>query len=751
MEIATSMINTLLPEFQAKALLAGHRLMLVISSDDDQWCLEQGLAVSTQIESSNISVISPKGLWIGNPQNAFYQQNNLEVLAASKAGQCLGTENTFVIYNAFDGFNPDGLAAISGTVTAGGLLVLITPALDTWYDYEDPDYQRMLVHPFEASAIKGNFIRWVAESLAKAEGILFWDKDNEGISGELMPTSEQTKKIALSGPCLTQEQQLAVDAIVKVATGHRRPLVITADRGRGKSSALGIASATLLQRSAIDILVTAPRFDAVQPLFKMAEELLPNAHCVDKSIHHNAGSLRFIAVDELLQSRPEAGLLLIDEAAAIPSPMLEQLLASYRRVVFSTTVHGYEGTGRGFNIRFKKILDKKAKGWRELQLSEPIRWAEGDPLERWIFDSFLLDAEVAPPESVNNIGIDACQFELCSSNRLLSEPKVLKQVFSLLVQAHYQTSPGDFRDLLDGLNLNVWILRQNETVLAVLLIAKEGGFESSLAEDIWLGKRRPRGHLLPQMLTAQAGWSNAAALSYLRIVRIAVHPALQSQGLGSYMLQRLRSWAEQQEVDFIGSSFGATADLHEFWKNNGYSSLWLGLGRDASSGSHSLLVADAISDQARDLQHSIQQRFISQLANQMVGPYADVDETLLIALLEEQTKSPLAPLAPMDLQDELDLIAYLYGHRGFEQVWSALQKLIWIGLTELEGVSSASIDKAVLMRRLVRKSWKECAESAGVSGKKQMERLMKKQLADVFQQLSLSAQAQTVLKRVEAQ
>lgn len=37
------------------------------------------------------------------------------------------------------------------------------------------------------------------------------------------------------------EQRLAIDSIIKVVTGHRkRPLVLTADRGRGKTSALGL-------------------------------------------------------------------------------------------------------------------------------------------------------------------------------------------------------------------------------------------------------------------------------------------------------------------------------------------------------------------------------------------------------------------------------------------------------------------------------------------------------------------------------
>ncbi len=54
----------------------------------------------------------------------------------------------------------------------------------------------------------------------------------------------------------------------------------------------------------------------------------------------------FMAPDALLASTTEADWLIVDEAAAIPGPLLEKLVSRFPRVLLTTTVQGYEGTGR---------------------------------------------------------------------------------------------------------------------------------------------------------------------------------------------------------------------------------------------------------------------------------------------------------------------------------------------------------------------------------------------------------------------
>lgn len=81
----------------------------------------------------------------------------------------------------------------------------------------------------------------------------------------------------------------------------------------------------------------------------------------------------------------QAELLVIDEAAAIPLPVVKSLLGPYL-VFLCSTVNGYEGTGRSLSLKLihqlrsegAKLASSKNEGsegrsFREVQLQEPIR------------------------------------------------------------------------------------------------------------------------------------------------------------------------------------------------------------------------------------------------------------------------------------------------------------------------------------------------------------------------------------------
>ena len=208
-------------------------------------------------------------------------------------------------------------------------------------------------------------------------------------------------------------------------------------------------------------------------------------------------------------------------------------------LLFASTVHGYEGAGRGFAIRFQKILNDITPQWRAMRMEHPVRWALGDPLELMTFRMLLLDAAPADISAFDSLAAEDCEIQRLNRKQLAKDEPLLRQIFGLLVLAHYRTSPQDLRILLDGPNVSVVVMRYQGQVIATALVAAEGDIEAELAEAIWRGGRRVRGHLLPQTLAHHAGFPDAASLKGERVVRIAVHPDLQGRGFGSRLVKYL--------------------------------------------------------------------------------------------------------------------------------------------------------------------------------------------------------------------
>jgi tRNA(Met) cytidine acetyltransferase len=235
----------------------------------------------------------------------------------------------------------------------------------------------------------------------------------------------------------------------------------------------------------------------------------------------------------------------VDEAAAIPSQILLSAITEHSNAVkfavFSTTIHGYEGTGRGFEYKFKPLLKNNFKTVENLSLTQPIRWSNNDFLEADINNMLMTNAAISPLLEQQKISVnsDNVQFKTLSSQQLIAQPDKLNALFGLLVNAHYRTTPNDLRNMLDGPNMHIFCLEYKGNIIGALLLAAEGKISPGLAEQIWQGRRRPKGHLLPQSLLAHSGFKQAGNFSYGRVVRIAINPELQHQGLGSLLLNKV--------------------------------------------------------------------------------------------------------------------------------------------------------------------------------------------------------------------
>jgi len=641
-------------------------------------------------------------LWLGEPPRGVPGGT------AREAHKWLGRELDLLIIDAWAGFDVEAFGAASGALRGGGLMLLLTPPLAEWPRYADPEYARIAVHPYAPEQVRGRFLARMVHLLRSHEVRVVSE-------GEALP-SWQARPTVHPHDWRTVDQQVALEAIAQMAQAAvPAPLVLTSDRGRGKSAALGMAAAQLLRDGMQRIVVTAPRLAAVETLFTHAARGLPQA-TVDRGrlVLGKSGCLEFFAPDELAHTLPAADLLLVDEAAAIPTPLLERLLAHYPRSVFATTLHGYEGTGRGFAVRFQRVLTERAPGWRSVRLAEPIRWPDRDPLEQFVFDALLLDAQAADDAQVRNATVGGCRTERVERDALPADETTLRQLFGLLVLAHYRTSPLDLRHLLDGPNVSVWLMRWQGQVVATALTVREGGFDAALAQAIYRGERRPRGHLIPQSLALHSGFVAAPLLSGERIMRIAVHPIAQQRGLGTRLLQAIIEQAQRDGLDFVGSSFGAGAELLAFWQRQGLLPVRLGLTREASSGSHSVIVLRPLSAAGEQLFTAVRARFLGHLPALLSDGMEEVDADVAATLLEGARADDVAALSA---QDWRDVDSFVQGWRGYEVCQVAVRKLVQatVRTTALDAKQQELLQRKVLRHE----PWEMVIAALGYSGRAQ--------------------------------
>lgn len=660
-------LNTFFSRLSQQSLLMNHRQGVVIRGDAD-W-QHQCLTAIENAYSGNIFQLG-----------GVNDNDNVRVVASNKGQQLLGQECQVLIVDVSASFDANSFTSALGTVVGGGLVVVVGRNL----------------------SLEGYAYKWMARAF---EQFLIVEQD---VWLPELPPAYQTVEV----DCYAQQKQI-IEKVHKVVTGHRkRPLVITADRGRGKSSALGIASAELILskkavNSAMSIVVTAPAIQAVQPIFDHASRLLAGAEVSKTCLSWQGATIQFVAPDDLLLNRPSCDLLLVDEAAAIPLPMLQQMVEHYHRMVFSTTIYGYEGCGRGFSIKFKKWLDDNRPGNQFCHLSQPIRWAENDPIERWQYQTFLLDNDLARYPYVTDTEFSLAKIE---KKRLFQSPELLRECFALLVNAHYQTTPNDLILLLSDTSVHLYAAFSHDVCVGCIVAIEEGQLEDDLIDGVKLGKRRPKGHMTPVSILNHYGFELAAQQVSLRVMRIAVHPEWQNAGVGSDLLAQLESMTD---YDYYSTSFGATSDLVRFWQANGYVHVRLGSQRDQASGCHSLMMVKGTQSWIGEV-HQLQQQSFPYLAKDV---FRDIDVELLKHLVVVNSHSVAIPAAVNN---------YVQGGSSFDAVAPFIERLLMSDEQALQRASD------LVIRKIVQQwSWSECAKAFSLTGRKQVEQQLRENLCSL--------------------
>eukprot|EP00392_Amoebophrya_sp_AT5.2_P007541 g7556.t1 len=491
---------------------------------------------------------------------------------------------------------------------------------------------------------------------------------------------------------------------------------LTAGRGRGKSASLGLALAAAIAYGYSNIFVSAPSpenlgtvfefllqgFDAIgykehehydvlvalntsgaeQNLVKKGQENA-DGHNTKQGASRRGNIVRINVfknhrqtVQYLLPEQVSSGalnqaeMLIVDEAAAIPLPVIKQMLGPYLTLL-SSTVNGYEGTGRSLSLKLLADLKKEKKLSAEILLKEPIRYCEGDSVEAWLNDLCCLDAseslELDKGSRKKTLTCplpSQCELFMVDRTALFSyhsaSEKFLKKLMGLFVTSHYKNSPNDLILLSDapGHHLFVLLAPTEENgegedsasdddelpeILVAMHVASEGALNKEhVAQSLARGVR-PAGDLISWTVSQQFADANFGSLNGARIVRIATHPEMMRQGYGHEAVRQFIEWVELKMVpaggyavdaactstarqkagadggdqptgqkvaltvrddipallssvqdtkpcfslDWLGTSFGVTLSLYQFWSRQNFLPVYLRQTANDVTGEHS--------------------------------------------------------------------------------------------------------------------------------------------------------------------
>lgn len=588
---------------------------------------------------------------------------------AESARSLLGRAFDVVVIDLHEGLDADVLGQCQGLVWGGGCLVLRMPE-------SAPPQHALVTYPFTTADVGDRFWRRLERGLARCE------------PAPIAPL-EPVPDLEADG---TPSQRALIERLAQTFTSEAPVLAaILADRGRGKSSALGLALKEALARRPLRVALTAPSSDAALEVLRFAPE----------------GALGFVPLLELVRGTEDYDVIVVDEAAQLPVPLLMRLVRRHPRahIAFASTVHGYEGTGRGFSLRFLAWAEEEPRPLLHLTLDEPIRWEADDPLERIVYDVLALDAE--PAHEVGELEGSELMHVIFDRERLAEDERTLRELFGLLVQAHYRTTPSDLHRLLDAPNLAVHALMHRGHVVAATLVAMEGGLSPALSSDLARGATRIRGHALADTLVCHSSRPDAGPLSMVRSVRIAAHPALRRHGLASLLVEHVhRTYAP----DLFGTLFGATPELLRFRRSLGYELVRVGVSRGARTGEPAAVMVRAVSPRARELVGDLRAELARELPLQL--ELLDLEGELTPEL--PSALSAGLPSAPPlgDAEVRATVKSYVEGPRPYESVAFALTRFVEENAGALAELSAQ--DRALIEARIRdRKAWAVAADAAG--------------------------------------
>lgn len=421
---------------------------------------------------------------------------------------------------------------------------------------------------------------------------------------ELTKYKAELRDTPVIGPltklCATTDQLKALLSFVSNGITSKQmnaTVSLTSGRGRGKSAALGLAIASAVAHDYSNIFVTSPTPENLKTLFEFVKKGL-DALGYEETLDYdfvrtgNEDWGRAVVRVNIFKGhrqtiqyiQPEdshvlgqAELVIIDEAAAIPLPLVRKLLGPYL-VFMASTINGYEGTGRSLSIKLIQQLREQtrpvvakesaatataatttaksgmARTLAEIKLEQPIRYGSGDPVEKWLNALLCLDATTLPRNISGCPHPSQCELYYVNRDTLFSyhpaSEVFLQRMMALYVASHYKNTPNDLQLMSDAPAHHLFVLlpplKEDESTLPDPLVVVQVALEGNISREnimTQLAKGvRSGGDLIPWLVSQQFQDDDFAMLSGARVVRIATHPDYARMGYGARALESLNSF-----------------------------------------------------------------------------------------------------------------------------------------------------------------------------------------------------------------
>ncbi len=567
----------------------------------------------------------------------------------------LGHSYTSVGYNAVHRTNPEILSSLIGLVEDGGWLFIGTRNLAEMTQehlYHDEDQLRYKAD--KKSRLNNYYLQRLVKMIQEYNQVHYINTQTDLSEIKIPPVQAglDPSQVKLE----PEIQQFLDDTSYRV-------LILTGKRGSGKSTRLANL-ARQLQQQRKPIVLTGSSKNTVEKILQFNE------------------TLSFNSLDNL-PPVDENSITIIDEAATLPLPKLNELCHRGGRYILATTTEGYEGSASGFSLKFTPHLESEHIKYLHCRLAKSFRFSNDHLGKFWqkLFcpcDATAQDREnenITVPATLSKIPKDentqvVFRKRSIEASELMQNEELLERVYGLLSSTHYRTSPSDLRQILDNPLNRLYILEdQHQQILGVLWGVIEE-VPAKLVGDIFLNKRRPKGNLIPQTLVAHAGYKNAGFYRYFRTVRIAVEGSKRRLGLGSSLL----AFAEEESreiADFWGVSFGISPDLLAFWDQNGYLSVKLGVKEDAASGLFSVVMLKTFGKLKGLVLQDWYDQFISEFLISSQWHYQNLNINCLRTLIAHNVTAN-----PLDANYIRNLISLSEGGRVFEQALGTVMRFL---------------------------------------------------------------------------